>query len=121
VQLQEVIERLQAFANPANIEGMARYGISTENALGIPHPPLKALAREIGRNHELAQELWATGIKEARHLASLLEDTRLVSEEQMERWAADFDSWDICDDCCGLFARTPFAYEKAFEWRERVD
>ncbi len=81
MKTQEVIERLQALASPANLEGMVRYGISVENALGISHPPLKSLAREIGRDHYLAQELWATSVKEARHLASLLEDPKRVTEE----------------------------------------
>lgn len=116
----EVIERLRALANPANVAGMARFGINAANAYGISAPVLHRIAKEIGKDHRLAQELWVTGVHEARKLAPLIDVPKLVTEEQMERWASDFDSWDICDDCCGnLFDKTPFAYEKAVEWSSR--
>jgi 3-methyladenine DNA glycosylase AlkD len=99
---------------------MARYGISTQNTLGVSVPVVRKLAREIGRNHGLAQQLWSSGVHEARILASMVDDPRLVTERQMEQWAADFDSWDVCDQCCGnLFDKTEFAYRKAVEWAAR--
>ena len=99
---------------------MARFGIETGKALGISIPTLRALARDIGRDHVLAEELWASGVHEARVLAALVDDPKLVSEEQMERWVAQLDSWDVCDGVCSdLFDRTPFAYDKAAEWSGR--
>jgi 3-methyladenine DNA glycosylase AlkD len=75
------------------------------------------MAKQIGTNHELAAQLWASGIHEARILASLVDDPRRVSEAQMDSWVADFDSWDICDlVCSNLFCRTPFAGTKAVQW-----
>ncbi len=116
----EVLARLKALANPANVEGMARFGINAANAYGISAPVLHGMAREIGEDHELAQALWATGVHEARKLAPLIDLPKLVTDAQMERWVSDFDSWDICDDCCGnLFDKTPFAYRKAVEWTTR--
>jgi 3-methyladenine DNA glycosylase AlkD len=101
---------------------MARFGINPENTLGISIPPLRTLAKEIGKDHDLAQALWATGIHEARILAAFVDDPRQVTEGQMESWVADFDSWDVCDQVCGnLFDRTPFAYEKAVEWSGREE
>jgi 3-methyladenine DNA glycosylase AlkD len=120
MRCEEVLKRLKAFANPANVAGIARFGINPENTLGISVPALRKMAKEIGRDHALAQELWASGVHEGRMLASLIDDPRLVTEEQMERWAADFDSWDVCDGCCAeLFDETPFAYRKAVEWAGR--
>jgi 3-methyladenine DNA glycosylase AlkD len=120
MECEEVLERLKSLANPEAVAGMARYGISTQNTLGVSVPALRRMAREIGRDHALAQELWSTGVHEARILASMIDDPRLVTEEQMERWAADFDSWDVCDQCCGnLFDKTGFAYRKAVEWAAR--
>jgi 3-methyladenine DNA glycosylase AlkD len=99
---------------------MARFGIETGKALGVNIPTLRALARDIGRDHVLAEELWASGVHEARVLAALVDDPRLVSEEQMERWVVQLDSWDVCDGVCStLFDRTPFAYSKAAEWSGR--
>jgi len=99
---------------------MSRFGIPTDNALGIPTPVLKKLAKEIGRDQALAQDLWSSGIHEARSLAALIGDANKISERQIERWVKEIDSWDVCDGCCWyLFNRTPFAYRKAMEWSRR--
>ncbi len=85
-------------------------------------PRLNGLAKEIGKDHELAVQLWASGIREARLLACMVADHKATSEEQMEQWAADFDSWDVCDSCCGyLFDKTPLGYSKALEWSKREE
>ena len=119
---QKVLEKLEAAADPRATEGQARFGINTAHAYGIAMPVLRMLAREIGKDHDLAQQLWASGIHEARILASLVDDPRMVTEEQMESWVKDFDSWDLCDQCCGnLFDKTPYAYRKAVEWSEREE
>ncbi len=119
---EEIITHLKSLANPDNVAGMGRYGISTENALGISIYTLRPLAKEIGRDHELALALWESGIHEARLLAAYVDDPSMVSEDQMERWALDLDSWDVCDQVCSsLFDSTPFAYQKAFEWSEREE
>lgn len=116
----DIIERLRSRADPGNVEGMARFGINPTNTLGVPIPDLRRLAKQAGRSHELAERLWASGIHEARILAAMVEAPAAVTGEQMERWVRDFDSWDVCDQCCGnLFDRTPFAYRKAAEWAAR--
>lgn len=112
-----VLRKLKSMENPANAAGMARYGINTNNALGVSMPALRKLAREIGKNHPLALELWKAGIHEARILAGLVADPEALSERQMELWVNDFDSWDVCDQCCSnLFDKTAFACAKAEEW-----
>lgn len=114
------MERLQALADPKDREGMGRFGIATGQALGVRVPELRRLAREIGIDHPLGQELWDTGVHEARILASMIDDPSEVTEVQMEAWVLDVDSWDLCDHLCGnLFDRTPFAYEKAAAWSGR--
>lgn len=121
-QAQAVIARLESMASPENAAGMARFGIKGGRVLGISVKTLRALAREFGRNHPLALELWASGIHEARILATILDDPRQVTEEQMESWVADFDSWDMCDQACGnLFDKTPYAYTKAMVWSRRPE
>jgi 3-methyladenine DNA glycosylase AlkD len=108
---------LRSHRNAKNIAGMARFGISTKNTFGISVPVLRATAKEIGKDHLLARKLWASGIHEGRILASMIDDPTMVSESQMDEWANDFDSWDVCDQCCGnLFDKTEYAYEKALEW-----
>lgn len=117
----EVLERLKSMANPENVAGMARFGINTQNTYGISIYVLRDIAREIGCDHALAGELWESGIHEARILASYIADPLQMSEMQIERWVACFDSWDVCDQVCGLFERTPYAYQKAFEWSNREE
>ena len=117
--LEEVLSRLHALANPANVAGMGRYGINTKGTLGISIYTLRPIAKEIGVDHELALELWEAGIHEARILASYIDDPAQVTEAQLERWVLDFDSWDVVDQVCGVFEETPFAYPKAFEWSLR--
>jgi 3-methyladenine DNA glycosylase AlkD len=96
---------------------MARFGINPENTFGVSIPNLRQIAKETGKDHALAQQLWASGIHEARILASMVDDPKMVTEEQLERWVKDFDSWDVCDQCCmNLFEKTQFAYQKAVEW-----
>ena len=106
--------------DPARVEGMKRYGIDTGRALGISVTELRRLARGLGHDHELAAALWASGVHEARILASLVDEPACVSEAQMDTWVADLDSWDVCDAVCGnLFDRTTFALDKAVEWSAR--
>jgi len=113
----EIIVKLKFHANPKNVAGMKRYGINSRNMLGVSIPFLRALAKEIGKNHNLALELWDSEIHEAQILAGLTDDPKQVSEKQMSSWVKDFDSWGICDQVCSnLFDKTPFAYEKAVEW-----
>lgn len=115
----DILNKLKALSNPKAVEGMARYGINPENTYGISIPNLRKIARETGKNHALAQELWASGIHEARILASMIDDPKMATEEQLESWVKDFDSWDVCDQCCmNLFEKTGWAYRKADEWSE---
>lgn len=116
----EVMYKLQGLADPDAKAGMARFGIETETALGVSIPKLRKLAAKIGPSHETALDLWNTGVHEARILASIIDEPGEVSEDQMETWVLDFDSWDVCDQVCSnLFDKTPFAYDKAYEWAER--
>jgi 3-methyladenine DNA glycosylase AlkD len=65
----------------------------------------------------LAQVLWDSGIHEARILASMVDEPARVTSAQMDCRAADFNSWDLCDQCCSnLFDKTLWAWEKAAEW-----
>ena len=113
----EILAALRAEANPKNVAGMARYGISTEGTLGVPVVVIRRLAKQAGRSHELAAELWDSGIHEARILATIVDRPEWVTRRQMNQWARDFDSWDVCDQAClNLFRYTPFAWAMAAKW-----
>ena len=119
--VEEIIKHLKSLGLPENVAGMERFGIKTTKAFGIPTPVLKRFAREVKKSandrHILAQELWETGIYDARAIAFLIDDPKRVTRKQMESWVKDFDNWATVDGtCCYLFCRTPFAYEKAVAW-----
>jgi len=120
--LRGILARLRALADPRVRAAQARFGISTEKSLGLNFPMIQRVARGIGRHHRLAQELWDTGIHEARHLAFLVAEPEKVTRVQMERWAREFDSWDVVDGTCRyLFLYTPYAWEKALVWSRRKE
>ena len=118
----EVLDRLRGLADPARLAGMARYGIGAGTALGVTVAELRALAKEVGRSHDLAAALWASGVHEARILASLVEEPDRVTAEQLDGWAAGFASWDLCDQVCqNLVRHTPFAAPLALAWSGRPE
>src|SRR3989304_6287128 len=114
---EEIVRLLRKNANPKNVEGMARFGISPHKTLGISIYTLRDIAKRINPNHALALKLWKSQIHEARLLASMIDEADKVTKAQMDSWAGDFDSWDVCDQVCSnLFDKTPYAYKKAVEW-----
>ena len=117
---EEILKQLKSLYNPDAVAGMARFGINSKNTYGVSIPVLRKMAKQIGKNHLLAEKLWNSGIHEARILAPLIDPPEMVTEKQMESWVKDFDSWDVCDQCCSnLFDKTKFAYKKALEWSKR--
>jgi 3-methyladenine DNA glycosylase AlkD len=117
---RDVVRTLERMGDRSRLEGMARFGIDTGRAVGVTVTELRRFARDLGHDHVLAAALWASGVHEARLLASLVDDPDMVSEAQMEAWVTDLDSWDVCDGVCGnLFDRTSFALDKAVEWSSR--
>ncbi len=116
----EIIEEIKANGSEHNREGMARFGIDPSNAYGVSVTWLRQLAKRIGKDHDLALALWDSKVHEARILASIVDEPKKVTLAQMDRWAMDFDSWDICDQCCNnLFIHTSFAREVIGPWCER--
>ncbi len=121
-RVSDVLESLRSLSNPDAVSSMARFGIKADKAFGVSVPALRKLARSIGKDHTLAQGLWDSGLHEARELATMIADPKQVTEDLMERWVKDIDSWDVCDHCCGnLWDKTPFAYRKAREWSRQPE
>jgi 3-methyladenine DNA glycosylase AlkD len=119
---QAILRELESLSNPANVAGMARYGIRPAKAFGVSAPVVRRMAKDLGTDHRLAAELWKTGALEARMIGALVDDPARVTRRQMERWARDFDSWAMCDGvCCVLFDRTPHAVACARDWSSRPE
>ncbi len=122
MEFKDIIKELESLSNPEDVAGMARFGINPMKAYGVRMPELRRIARKTGKDHILTGKLWDAGYNETRILASMVDEPEKVSEDQMDKWVVDFESWDVCDQCCmNLFRKTPFAYKKAFEWSERKE
>lgn len=120
MDIAQILDELQKKADPKVKQSLARFGIESSKALGVRIPNLRKLGKAVGKNHELSLELWATGIHEARILASMVDDPNKVTSKQMDNWVLDFNSWDLCDQVClNLFDRTEFRFEKAMEYSLR--
>lgn len=119
-EVASVLTWLKRHSSKSTREGMARYGIPSENASGVSVADIRLLGKRLGRDHNLALALWETGSYEARMLTPFIDEPALVSPAQMDRWCRDFDSWAICDALCfHLFDKTPHAWQKIAKWAGR--
>jgi 3-methyladenine DNA glycosylase AlkD len=120
--VKDVLDKLQSKAQPEQLTGMAKYGMTVEQRLGVSVPDMRKLAKEIGRDHKLALDLWRTGIAEARIVAGMVGDPAKLTEEQMEEWVKGINSWDVCDQVCmNLFEKNQLAWKKIVDWSEREE
>lgn len=120
--VKDVLDKLQSKAQPEQLKGMAKYGMTVEQRLGVSVPDMRKLAKEIGRDHKLALDLWRTGIAEARIVAAMVGDPAKLTEEQMEDWVKGINSWDVCDQVCmNLFEKSQLAWKKIVDWSEREE
>jgi len=118
--VDSVLKRLTALGTAKVRDSQANFGINSGQRLGIAAPAIKAFAKTLGKDHDLALLLWKTGIFEARAVATMIDVPAKVTKKQMEDWAKDFDSWAIVDACCSyLFDKTAYAWDKAVEWTTR--
>ena len=119
-QVQFALTWLKRHSTRATLEGMARYSIPSDHAYGVAMKDIKTLGKTLGRNQPLAVALWATGVYEARMLASFVGDPEQLTPAQMDRWCKDFDNWAFCDAMSfNLFDRTPHAWTKVAQWSTR--
>jgi 3-methyladenine DNA glycosylase AlkD len=120
--VNDVLGKLRSKAQPEQLKGMARYGMTIENRLGVSVPDMRKLAKELGRDHKLALSLWKAGVAEAKILAGMVGDPDKLTEEQMEEWVKGIDSWDVCDQVCmNLFEKNRLAWKKIIDWSGRKE
>jgi len=118
--VKDVLDKLQNKAQPEHLEGMAKFGMTVEQRLGVSVPDMRELAKDIGKDHKLALDLWRTGIAEARIVAAMVGEPAKLTEKQMEDWVKGINSWDVCDQVCmNLFEKNHLAWKKIVDWSER--
>jgi len=122
VTSKQIIEILKKKADPEKVLFKEKkYGIISNNALGIYHQELKVLLKQFPKNDQLAIALFESNIYEARLLCSKMYDPQNLTEKLMDHWTSTFENWEICDSfCMGLFAKSTHAVPKAIEWTGRT-
>ena len=116
---KELLARMERFSSPAFKQQMKeRFGINTEKAIGTPVTTLRLLLKGLPRpDQALAEELWASGIHEARIMAAMLADPAQMTRDKLDTWVKELNSWDICDACCThLFSKTKNPLKLAERW-----
>jgi 3-methyladenine DNA glycosylase AlkD len=114
------LSELKKLADPKARAKLSYFGVNVPKAYGISAAVLHAFARHIGKDQELAEQLWSSGVHEARILAALIGEPGKITSAQMECWVRDFNSWDVVDTaCCYLYATAKPAWDKIYEWSER--
>lgn len=116
--IEAAIAELEKLADEDHRAGLVRYGIPSSNALGVKMPLIRQVAKTIGKNQSLSEQLWKQNLHEAKHLAAMIADPKLISEKVVAHWVADIYSWDICDNLCDMIAKTSFGLELAYLWCE---
>jgi len=119
-KINEVIKELKSLSDPRAVEGMVKFGMRGEKRIGVSIPELRKIAKTIGNDHKLAIKLWNRKIPETMILASMIDGPKKVTEQQMEDWVKDINSWDVCDQLCmNLFEKVPFIIKKIKDWSKR--
>ncbi len=112
MQLDEVIRILESESDLSERKGMERVAINPDRAYYIKMPVLRKIAGDIGKDHELALELWDYDYHETKILATLVEDYELVTREQFDKWVRNIKTWNECDQACiNVFYKLDFVLD----------
>lgn len=113
-----LIAELHGLASPARKQSVARLGVPEERSIGVSVPDVRRIAKRAGRDDSVADELWASGIHEARLLAALVYDPRTFPPAKADALLEDVVSWDLCDHLCNTLFVKLDGYESFIaRWR----
>jgi len=93
----EVIKELKSLATKDTRLTSKRRGVPNETVLGVSTRAIRKLAKKLGKDDELADQLWCEDAHEAHLLAILIAQLSEKTFDQLSRWAFDINSWDVCD------------------------
>ncbi len=118
----DVLTLLEENKNERGIEHWGRVGLPHLTSFGLGLTQIKKLAKQVGKNHDLALELWGSGNYDAMTMATLIDEPKKVTREQVEEQANDLSFWMLSHAYCGnLLAKVPFAVELSDEYRAMKD
>lgn len=118
--LQEVMKQLKACGTEQNRKTWTRHGIQGE-MFGVSFADLYKFQKQIKVDHELAEQLWATGNHDAQVLATLIADPNAMTDKKIEEWAKGLNNNGITLMYSKLLIRSPLARKKAEKWYKSKD
>jgi 3-methyladenine DNA glycosylase AlkD len=117
VAAQAALAELKKLSSPKVRDGMTRYGLPNDKALGVSVGDIQKLGKRLGRSQALAEALWKTGVYEARLLAAFVGEADKLTPKLMDAWCRDFDNWGVVDTVCfKLFDQSPHGWSRVEKW-----
>lgn len=116
----DVLEELKSLGTAQNRKTYARHGVVGEN-YGVSYAHLGALKKRIKTNHELAEQLWQSGVHDARVLATMIADPQKVGAGLLDSWVKDVDSYPLGDAVASLAVQTDAARSGVDQWIKSTD
>jgi hypothetical protein len=114
---KQIIRSIPSMQNGLVAESMEKRGMHYEKNWGVSVVDLKVFAGNFEKDHLLALKLWNKKWRETMILATLLDDPKEVSEEQMDFWVKTTENIEIIEQAAmNLFPLVPYAFAKALEW-----
>lgn len=116
----EVLSLLEEHQNPRGIAHWERLHVDGAlRSFGIGLTQLRKLAKRVGRDHELAAELWASDLYDAKVLGLLVDEPKELTREQAERQVEQLEHGmlaHVFSSCDATLAKTSFVVELADDW-----
>ena len=117
MEFDQIIQEFERLSDVDFAENMKKFGIRYVKSYGLRLPQIRKIARQCGKNHDLALKLWNHGYHETYLLATLIDESEKVSSKQLNDWVSTFYSWDLVDQACiNLLRFIPEARENIFIW-----
>jgi len=112
----ETMAALESLGTEQTRATYLRHGAS-EPLFGVKFGDLRPLAKRLKADHELAEQLWASGNTDARLLACMVADPAQVSDDELDSWLADIDTYFLVDVFVAeIAARAPGRLPRAERW-----
>ncbi|MEM7586858.1 MAG: DNA alkylation repair protein [Acidobacteriota bacterium] len=113
----EVLEALKSKGSEQTRKTYARHGASGPKVYGVKVADMKAIAKTIKGEQDLALELYETGGYEAMYLAGMVANGKKMTKQQLESWAQSAVwAWNSEYTVPWVASESEHGHELALEW-----
>lgn len=116
---KDLMQELKSLGTEQYRKTYKRHGVQDE-LYGVSYAHLGTLKKKIKIDHELAQQLWKSGVHDARILATMIADPAQGSSV-VDDWAKDISSYVIIDALATFAAQTSPDPKKIEKWMKSKD